>query len=134
MNFSLRLPVRNSPKLNPDFITCGVRWKGVTSGGTHLRGIAAGQHIEETSQQWRAVGYSVSNLTGSGIRPQTFRTNSRYHLTNRSVVTVLFHNQKKCFDWLHIDIFVFCIFNCFNYPTSRYVCIILYRTWYDIFM
>ena len=51
----------------------------VTSGGVHLRGLAPGQHSsEETSQRWRVVGDTVScvDLTGPGIEPQTYRTDS----------------------------------------------------------
>ena len=44
--------------------------KRVTSGGVHLSGLAPGQHSsEETSQRWRAVGDSTSDLTGPGIEP-----------------------------------------------------------------
>ena len=51
--------------------------KRVTSGGVHLRVLALGLHSsEETSQRWRAVGYTVSDLTGPGIEPQTFRADS----------------------------------------------------------
>ena len=51
--------------------------KRVTSGGTHLRGLASGQHsAEKTSQRWRAVSDTVSDLTGLGIEPQTFRIDS----------------------------------------------------------
>ena len=46
----------------------------VASGGARPRGLTPGQRSsEETSQQQRAVGYSVSDLTGLGIelRPPT---------------------------------------------------------------
>ena len=47
----------------------------VTSSGAHLRGLARGQHSsEETSQRWRAVGDTVSNIAGPGIEPKIFRT------------------------------------------------------------
>ena len=55
----------------------GITPKRVKSGGTHLRGKASGQHnSEETSQRWRAVGDTISDLTGPGIEPQTFRSDS----------------------------------------------------------
>ena len=44
--------------------------KHVTSGEAHLRGLALGQlSFEETLQRRRAVGYTVSDLTGPGILP-----------------------------------------------------------------
>ena len=50
--------------------TRGFTPKCVTSGGAHLRGIAPGQRrFEERSQQWRAAGDAVFDLTGSGIEP-----------------------------------------------------------------
>ena len=49
----------------------------VASGGVRPRVLALGQHrSEETSQRWRAVGYTVSDLTGLGIEPQIFRIDS----------------------------------------------------------
>ena len=51
--------------------------KQVTSGGAHLRALAPGlRNSEETSQRWRVVGDSVSDLTGPGFAPQTSRTDS----------------------------------------------------------
>ena len=45
------------------------------SGSTHIRGLASGQHSsEETSQLWRVVGDTVSDLTGPRIEPQTSQT------------------------------------------------------------
>ena len=45
--------------------------KRVTSSGDHLLGLAPGQHgSKETSQRWRAVGDTVSNLTDPGIEPR----------------------------------------------------------------
>ena len=42
----------------------GITSKRVTSGGVHLRGLAPEQHSsEETSQRWRDVGDTVSDLT-----------------------------------------------------------------------
>ena len=47
------------------------------SGGIHLRSLATGQHSsEESSQQWRNVRDTMSNLTGRGIEPQTSCTDS----------------------------------------------------------
>ena len=56
------------------FITLAVSRgrKRVTSGGIHLRVLAPGQHSsEETSQQWRTGGATVSDLTGVEIEPLT---------------------------------------------------------------
>ena len=51
--------------------------KCTMSGESHLRCFAPGQHSsEETSQRWRAVGDTVSDLTRAGIEPQTSRTDS----------------------------------------------------------
>ena len=59
------------------YCTRGITQKRVTSGGAHLRDLVPGQHsCEATSQRWRDVGDTVSSLTGSGIEPQTFRTDS----------------------------------------------------------
>ena len=50
--------------------THGITPKCVTSGGVHLRGLAPGQHSsEKTSQRWRAVDDTASNLIGPGIEP-----------------------------------------------------------------
>ena len=57
-------------------------------GVVHVRGLAPGQHSsEETSQWWRDVGDTVIHWIGSGIEPQTFRTDSsvRNNCANRSV-------------------------------------------------
>ena len=44
-------------------------------GEVHLRVLAPGQHsFEETSQRWRTARDNVSDLTGPGIEPTTFRT------------------------------------------------------------
>ena len=49
----------------------------VASGGVRPRVLALGQHrSEETSQRWRAVDYTVSDLTGLGTEPQIFRIDS----------------------------------------------------------
>ena len=49
----------------------------VASGRVRPRGLAPGQRsTKETSQQWLAVGYTVSDLTGLGIESQTFRIDS----------------------------------------------------------
>ena len=49
----------------------------VASGRARPRGLAPGQRSsKETSQRLRAVGYSVSDLTGLGIESQTFRIDS----------------------------------------------------------
>ena len=47
------------------------------SGKAYLRGLALGQRSsEETSQRWRAVGDTVSDLACPGIEPVTSRTDS----------------------------------------------------------
>ena len=52
--------------------------KVVASGGARPRGLAPGQRSsKETSQRLRAVGYTVSDLTGLGIQSQTFRIDSK---------------------------------------------------------
>ena len=55
----------------------GTTSKRITSGGAYLCGLGPEQHSsEETSQQWRAVGDMVSNLTHPEIEPRTFRADS----------------------------------------------------------
>ena len=45
--------------------------KSVTSGGAHARGLAPEhQNPEETRQRWRAVGNTVSDLTGPESNPR----------------------------------------------------------------
>ena len=47
------------------------------SGGDYLRDLASRQcSFEETSQRWRAIGDSVSDLISPGIEPYTSRTDS----------------------------------------------------------
>ena len=54
----------------------GITPKLVTSGG-HRSGLAPGQHnFEETSRRWPDVGDIATDLTGSGIPPETFRTDN----------------------------------------------------------
>ena len=49
----------------------------VASGRARPRGLAPRQRSsKETSQRLRAVGYTVSDLTGLGIESQTFRIDS----------------------------------------------------------
>ena len=49
----------------------------VASGRARPRGLAHGQRSsKETSQRSRAVGYTVSDLTGLGIGSQTFHIDS----------------------------------------------------------
>ena len=60
--------------------------KHVTSGGSHLRGLASRQHSsEETSQRWRVIGNTVTDLSGPGIEPQTSFADSGVfaHCANR---------------------------------------------------
>ena len=57
--------------------TRGITLKRATSGGAHFRSLAPGQHCsEETSQQWRGVGDTVTDLTSPGMEPETFCTDS----------------------------------------------------------
>ena len=68
--------------------------KLVSSGGVHLRGLAAGQHSsEETSPQWRAVGDTVSNLTAPRIEHMAYRANSNAlnHYAHLAVSCGQFH-------------------------------------------
>ena len=78
-----RQPALNQIKKSNLHHTCAITRtraitrKRVTSGGIHLHGFAPGQHSsEETTQRWRAVVEAVSNLTVTGIEPQTSRTDS----------------------------------------------------------
>ena len=48
-----------------------------TSSRAYLRGLAPRQHSCETSQRRRAVGGTVSDLTGPGIELQTSQPNSQ---------------------------------------------------------
>ena len=51
--------------------------KRVTSGGVHLRDLAPGlRSSEETSQWWRAVGETASDLTIPGMKPKTSRVDN----------------------------------------------------------
>ena len=60
------------------------------SGGVPLRGLEPRHHSsEETSQQWRAVGDNVSDLTDPGIEAQTSRAEcnvSTTELTRPAVI------------------------------------------------
>ena len=48
----------------------GITPQHLTNGGVHFRGLAPGQHSsEETSQRWRAIGDTVTDLTGLGFEP-----------------------------------------------------------------
>ena len=49
----------------------------VASGRARPRGLAPGQRSsKETLQRLRAVGYTMSDVTGLGIESQTFRIDS----------------------------------------------------------
>ena len=68
-------------KVNLNY-THGITPKRVKSGGAHLRSLAPGQHSSgESSQRWRAVGDTVSNLKVPGFEPQTSRTDSNVLIT-----------------------------------------------------
>ena len=61
----------------------------LTNGGDHLLSLAPGQHSsKETSQRWRVVGYTVSDLTDPGFVPQTSLTDSIVLATELTVVLV----------------------------------------------
>ena len=58
--------------------TRGIMPKRVTSGEANPRSLAPGQHSsKEISRWWPSVGVTVSDVTSSGIKPQTSRTDSR---------------------------------------------------------
>ena len=72
------------------YSTRSITTKSATGGGIHLRSLTPGQHSPEQRRSggdWRAVGDTVSDLTGQGIKPQTLRTYSDV-LTNRANQTV----------------------------------------------
>ena len=54
------------------FIVLAVLRRTCNEWRDHLRGLAPGQYCcsKETSQQWRALGDTVSDLTGLGIEPR----------------------------------------------------------------
>ena len=55
--------------------TRGITLKRVTCGRAHLLGLAPAHHsCERTSQHWRAVGDTVSDLTGRKLKFDTSRT------------------------------------------------------------
>ena len=86
--FFLLFNKRNILKSNLHY-TRGITPQRVTSGGAHLRDLTLGQHrCEETSQQWRAVGDNVSDLTGQEIEPRISRSDGNLlnNCTNRPVV------------------------------------------------
>ena len=59
-------------------------------GSEQPRGVSPGQcRSEKTSQRWRAVGYTISDLTSLGIEPQTFRFDSKIFNTARFVEKLL---------------------------------------------
>ena len=50
--------------------------------GIDPRGITPEQHrSEETLQQWKAIGDTVSDLTGPEIKPKTFQAGSKNSFT-----------------------------------------------------
>ena len=69
----------------------GITPKSVTSNGAEFLGLAHVLHSsEETWQRWRAVGNTVSDLTGPGIEPQTSLMCLATELTNRYVPIMVF--------------------------------------------
>ena len=49
--------------------------KRVSNDGAQLRGLAPGDsasNLRETSQWWRAVSDTASDLTGAGVEPQMY--------------------------------------------------------------
>ena len=80
--------------------------KRVTSGEAHLRGLAPGQHSsKETSQRWRAVYDTVSNLISLATEPRISRTdsfvfNTATHLTITSWLIFQANSVDcSCFDF-----------------------------------
>ena len=78
----VRLPKYLNQKKSNLHYTRRITPKRVSSCGTHLRGLAPGQHNSEESSQRRRVIESQRwrrhcvDLTGPGIEPQTSRTDS----------------------------------------------------------
>ena len=69
--------VQPQTKKSNSCYTRGITLKKITSGEVHLRGLAPAQdNCEKLSQRWRVVVDTVTDLTGSGIEPQIFRTDS----------------------------------------------------------
>ena len=100
----------------------GIMPKRETSGGIHLRVLALGRHSsKEMSQEWLAVGDSLSDLTGPGIEPQIFSTDSDT-LYNRPYRPM---NWLACwlfFDWsilLFYMLFSIILTNTFRRPNTR---------------
>ena len=78
--------VFKKPKANLCY-TRGSTPKRVTWGGMHLRYLVPGQHSsEKTSQRWRTVGDTVSDLTDLEFEPHTSRTNSSVSTTKLTSV------------------------------------------------
>ena len=74
--------------------------KRVTSGGIPLRGSAPAQHSsEETSQWWRLVGDTVSDLTDTGIEPKTFRAGNNVFNHYFKVNIVNFKENISDLEW-----------------------------------
>ena len=81
----------------------GITPKRVTSGGIHLLGLSPGLHSsEETSQRWRVVRDTVSDLTALGIEPKTSGADSHVFKhypkgkTDRREIKI--HIYQQCFD------------------------------------
>ena len=56
-----------------------------TNHDAHLRGLALGPHsFKETSQRWRTVGDSASDLPGPGIETKTSRVDSDVYPTRQA--------------------------------------------------
>ena len=70
--------------------TRGFTPKRVTNGRANLRDLTPVQHSsEETSQRWRAVSDTVSDLTDPGFEPQTSRTESVSFKHDESKLVIL---------------------------------------------
>ena len=68
---------RSKKKIRNQIYIIPVVLRRVTSDEAHLCGLAPGQlNSEETSQQWRADGDTMFDLTGRGIEHKAIRTGS----------------------------------------------------------
>ena len=75
------------------------QWRGPSS---RLSARAGGQHdSEETSHRWRAIGDTVFNLTGPGIEPLTFPTDSNVCNNYRANRPTIISKLAYCYRVAH---------------------------------
>ena len=58
------------------YYSCGITPKCATSDGAHLRGLSPGQIISKKHRSGGEPLATLSDLTGPGIEPQTYRTDN----------------------------------------------------------